>query len=124
MRFPPRLRLRRGREFDAVFKRGTRLDGHLFQLVAAPNGLQHDRLGLAVSRRVGGAVERNRVRRLLRESFRGLGRRPGSGVDLIVVARPGIVGCGQAEVERELRERVRRIQRPAGMAGTMASPAP
>ncbi len=124
MRFPPRLRLRTGSEFDAVFKRGARLEGRLFQLVAAPNGLQHDRLGLAIGRRVGGAVERNRARRLVRESFRGLGPGLGPGVDLIVVALPEIVGSSQAEVERELRERVRRIRRPARTAGTMPSPAP
>jgi len=70
MRFRPRQRLRTGADFDAVFKRGARLDGRLFLLVAAPNGRAFDRLGLAVSRRIGGAVERNRARRLLREMMR------------------------------------------------------
>jgi len=119
MRFLSRQRLRTGAEFDAAFKRGARLDGRLFLLVAAPNGRTFDRLGLAVSRRVGGSVERNRARRLLRESFRRLARPAGPGVDLVVVARSGLVGCGQAEVDRELRERVQRIRRPAPMAGAL-----
>jgi ribonuclease P protein component len=122
MRFRRRQRLRTGREFDAAFKRGARAEGRLFLLVAAPNGRPFDRLGLAVSRRIGGSVERNRVRRLLRESFRRLERPPGSGVDLVVVARAALVGLGQAEVDRELRERIRRIQRPAGMAGAAPPP--
>jgi ribonuclease P protein component len=124
MRFLPRQRLTTGDEFDAVFKRGTRLGGRLFLLVAAPNRGRHDRLGLAVSRRVGGAVERNRARRLLRESFRRLDRPAGPGVDLVVVARAEIVGCRQAEVDRELQERVGRIRRaPLPLAGPGPSPA-
>jgi ribonuclease P protein component len=122
MRFQPRQRLRTGVEFDAVFKRGTRVGGRLFLLVAATNRVRHDRLGLAVSRRVGGAVARNRARRLLRESFRRLGPPTGPGVDLVVVARAEIVGCRQAEVDRELQERVGRIRR-APLAGPGPSPA-
>jgi ribonuclease P protein component len=122
MRFPSRRRLRAGREFDAAFKRGVRVEGRLFLLVAAPNGRSFDRLGLAAGRRVGGAVERNRVRRLLRESFRRLERPGGPGVDLVVVARASLVGLGQAEVDRELRERVRRIERAAGVAGAAPPP--
>jgi ribonuclease P protein component len=117
MRFFSRQRLRTGAEFDAAFKRGARLDGRLFLLVVAPNGRAFDRLGLAVSRRVGGSVQRNRARRLLRESFRHLARPGGRGVDLVVVARPDLVGRGQAEVDRELGERVLRIKRQAPVAG-------
>ena len=122
MRFLSRQRLRTGAEFDFAFKRGVRLDGRLFLVVAAPNGRLFDRLGLAVSRRVGGSVERNRARRLLRESFRRLPRPRGPGVDLVVVARPDLVGRGQAEVDRELRERVLRIKRPAPVAGAPPPP--
>jgi ribonuclease P protein component len=122
MRFRRRQRLRTGREFDATFKRGARADGRLFLLVAAPNGRPFDRLGLAVSCRIGGAVVRNRLRRILRESFRRVERPRGSGVDVVVVARAALVGLGQAEVDREFRERVRRVLCPAGMAGAASSP--
>jgi ribonuclease P protein component len=123
MRLRRRQRLRTGAEFDAVFRRGTRLDGHLFLLVAAPNGRPFDRLGLAVSRRVGGAVKRNRARRLLREGFRRAERAPGPGFDLVVVARASLAAQGQAEVDRVLRERVRRLPRPPGVVRA-DSPAP
>ena len=123
MRFRPRQRLRTGAEFDDVFKRGARLDGRLFLLVAAPSGRGFDRLGLAVSRRIGGAVERNRARRLLRESFRRLPRGGRPALDLVVVARSPLASSGQAEVDRELRERLRSIQRRTVGAGE-AAPSP
>jgi ribonuclease P protein component len=120
-RYGPRRRLRTGAEFDAVFKRGTRLGGRLFVLVIAPNPLGIDRLGLAVSRRVGGAVARNRARRLVRDSFRRLAPEAGGGVDIVVVAHKDLVACSQAEVDRELRERIRRIRRAAQPRGTGAA---
>jgi len=122
MRFRPRQRLRTGAEFDTVSKSGARLDGRLFLLLAAPNGRAFDRLGLAVSRRVGGAVERNRARRLLREAFRRLGLAGAPGLDLVVVARAPLARHGQAEVDRELRERLLRIRRRAVVAGEAAAP--
>jgi ribonuclease P protein component len=122
MRFRPRQRLRTAADFDAVFKRGARLDGRLFLLLAAPNGRAFDRLGLAVSRRIGGAVERNRARRLLREGFRRLERAGSPGLDLVVVARAPLARHGQAEVDGELRERLLRIRRRAVAAGEAASP--
>jgi ribonuclease P protein component len=116
-RLRPRQRLRKGSEFDAVFRRGRRLDGALFLLVAAANDVAVDRLGIAVSRRVGPAVRRNRARRLVREGFRRLGRTAGPALDLVVVPRVSLAGRGLVEVERELRDRVeraRRIARPGG----------
>ncbi len=123
-RYGPRRRLRRASEFDAVFKRGARLAGRLFLLIVAPNGLGRDRLGLAVSRKVGGSVARTRVRRLLRESFRRLasGERPG--LDLVVVARPELAACGQAEVDRELARRLLKHRPPPPQpAGARPDPA-
>jgi len=122
MRFRPRQRLRTGADFDAVFKKGARLDGPLFLLVAAPNGRAFDRLGLAVSRRVGGAVERNRARRLLREGFRRIEPAGSVGFDLVAVARAPLARRGQAEVARELRERLQSFRRRAVASGEAAPP--
>lgn len=60
---------------------------------AGKNELPYARLGLSVSRRVGGAVERNRWKRLAREVFRRHRARLPVGVDLVVVAHPGIEPC-------------------------------
>jgi ribonuclease P protein component len=114
-RFGARRRLRTAAEFDAVFKRGRRLGGRLFLIVATPNQVGRDRLGLAVSRRTGNAAERNRARRLLRESFRRIAREDDAGLDLVIVAHRAIAACRQAEVDSELRDRYRRLE-PRGAA--------
>jgi ribonuclease P protein component len=59
------------------------------------------RLGVITSRKVGGAVERNRARRLLRESFRRHQLELSKPVDLVLVARPSIAGKSFMQVERE-----------------------
>jgi ribonuclease P protein component len=90
------------------------VEGRLFVMIGLPNDRGDHRLGLAVSRRVGGATERNRVRRVLRESFRRLEPAEEGGFDLVVVARAEIVGRKQAEVDREFRDRVRRLHAQGG----------
>ena len=122
-RFRPRQRLATRAEFDRVFKAGRRLDGRLFTLLAAANGREHDRLGLTVSRRIGGATVRNRARRLLRESFRRLAARAAGAFDLVILAKADIVGRTQAEVDREFRERIQRLQRADGAPGASPRPA-
>ncbi|MGD9633387.1 MAG: ribonuclease P protein component [Pirellulales bacterium] len=68
--FPKRLRLLKPGEFDRVMRsRVSAVDGAM-RVYGAANELGHSRLGLTVSRRVGGAVERNRWKRALREAFR------------------------------------------------------
>jgi ribonuclease P protein component len=79
-------------------------------VIALPNGRTEHRLGIAAGRKLGGAVVRNRARRLLRESFRRLVPTAGEGFDLVVVAGADLVGCTQAQVDRELRERLRRLR--------------
>ena len=122
-RFGPHRRLRSAREFDVVFKRGRRLPGPLFLRAVAENRRGTFRLGLAVSRRVGGAVARNRARRLLRESFRRLPRQAGAGIDVVVVPNKDIVSCSQAEVDRELGARLARVRRASEPPGARPDPA-
>lgn len=68
--FPKSHRLLKGAEFDAVFSKRLRRSDRILTVHALPNTLGHPRLGLAVSRKVGNAVRRNRWKRLLREAFR------------------------------------------------------
>ena len=84
-----RMRLSRSADFDRVFRQGRSHAGRELVLYVFPRGEAGDepRLGLSVSRKVGGAVERNRVKRLLREAFAAEGERLPAGTDAVVVAR-------------------------------------
>lgn len=75
-------------EFDRVFKRSRRSADKLFTVLYCGNELGYPRLGLAIAKRnVRLAVQRNRLKRLIRESFRAA--RPGlDSVDIVVLARP------------------------------------
>ncbi len=65
------LHLRSPSEFRRVYERGKRYDGQLVSAFVQPNNLQDHRIGITASRKaIGNAVERNRAKRLLRETFR------------------------------------------------------
>jgi ribonuclease P protein component len=90
---PAQRRLRRTRDFDATYAHGRRLGDGFFSVTAKSNTLSAPRLGLAVAVRVaGGGVARNRIRRIIRESFR-LHQLEIPAVDLVVSARPRVKGA-------------------------------
>lgn len=88
---PGRGRLSRSAEFDRVFRQGRSHAGRDLVLYVFSRGEEagEPRLGLAVGRKVGGAVERNRVKRVLREAFAAEGARLPAGSDAVVIARAG-----------------------------------
>jgi ribonuclease P protein component len=86
--FPKPLHLRTPREFAAVYDAKVRESRGPLLIYALPNGLNHPRIGLSTSRKVGTAVRRNRIRRLLREAFRLMQHDLPRGYDLVVVVRP------------------------------------
>jgi ribonuclease P protein component len=84
-----RQRLSRSAEFERVYRQGKSVGNRHLVLYTFPNATaDRARLGLSVSRKVGGAVERNRVKRLLREAFQRFEDELEGGQDVVVVARP------------------------------------
>jgi ribonuclease P protein component len=89
---PRRRRLSRSAEFERVYRQGRSKANRFLVLYAFPRDESDEqdgpRLGLSVSRRVGGAVERSRVKRVLREAFWAEAERLPADSDYVVVARP------------------------------------
>ena len=87
-RFLSKYRLRRGADFQRVYRQRSSVSDQWLLIYGCHNGLGHPRLGLSVSRKLGGAVLRNRWKRLIREAFRLSRPELPEGVDLIVIPRP------------------------------------
>jgi ribonuclease P protein component len=101
---PAIRRIRRKPEFDVIQTRGRRLGNEHFGLTVYCSGSPTARLGLAVSLKVAGnGVERNRIRRIIRESFR-LRQHDLPALDLVVIARSRARGAQNHELRTSLGE--------------------
>jgi ribonuclease P protein component len=119
-----RPRLTRSADFDRVYRRGRSAATRAFVVYAFGSGEDEGssaeleaRLGVSVGRRVGGAVQRNAVKRILREAFWSLEDELPDDQDFVVVARAGAADLvdreGYEGVRRELAELLERLKRPA-----------
>lgn len=113
---PKRARLSRSADFERVLRRGRSHPGRELVLHVFPRADDQGppRLGLSVSRKVGGAVERNRVKRLLREAFARESSRLPPGTDAVVVARADAKALAEREglagVQARLGQLIERVE--------------
>jgi ribonuclease P protein component len=116
--------LSRSGDFDRVFRHGRSFAGRELVLYVFPRGDEEaPRLGLSVSRKIGGAVDRNLVKRLLREAFAAESHRLPAGTDAVVVARAESKALAEREgltgIRRALRDLMRVV---AGQAEAPEAP--
>src|SRR5580692_5320742 len=122
---PGRGRLSRSAEFERVYRQGRSIANRHLVLYTFPNAsTEQPRLGLSVSRKVGGAVQRNKVKRLLREAFARAEGDLKADQDVVVVARPPAGELAEREglagVDAALTDLISRVGLRVGIVDTAA----
>lgn len=102
-------RLTRSGDYASVRRSGRSRAHPLLILAAAPNGGKATRVGFTVGKKIGTAVTRNRVKRVLREAARSRLARVRPGYDVVLIARPEAAGAGLATVSAALDLLFRRM---------------
>ena len=94
--------LKKNRDFQLVYKEGKSLANRYLVLYVKENGLEKNRVGISVSKKVGNSIVRHRLTRLIRESYRLQEDMFNSGLDMVVIARVSAKGKGYKEISSAL----------------------
>ena len=109
--FPKTERLRKRREFLGVYERGDKIQSTYFVLYMLENGRPHHRLGITASRKIGGAVVRNRIKRSLREVFRANKQAIFPHCDLVVNAKRSAARARNQQIQEDVLKGILRWKR-------------
>jgi ribonuclease P protein component len=112
--FRPKEHLRRPIDFQRVYERRRSASDHLLLVYGRENGLPHSRLGLSVSRKMGNAVTRNRIRRLFREAYRLSRDELPVGVDWVLIPRGSNVALTLEGLRESLKALAAQVGRKLG----------
>lgn len=94
--------LKKNNQFQFVYRNGKSFANKLLVMYVIENGLEINRIGISVSKKVGNSIVRHRVTRLIRESYRLQEEIFNSGLDIVIVARPGAAATKCGEIESAL----------------------
>jgi ribonuclease P protein component len=111
VRFRPEERIRRRAEFKKVYERGVRIHSRYTMVFILSNERAIGRLGIAATRKLGGAVQRNRAKRLIREVFRR--NRIAAGFDVVIIPKRDLLDASLSALETDYRALLERRLRPA-----------
>ncbi len=110
-------RLRKRKEFLGVYERGDKIQSTYFVLYMLENGRSHHRLGITASRKIGGAVVRNRIKRRLREIFRTNKQAIFPHCDLVVNAKRSAARARNHQIQEDILKGILRWKRKAAPPG-------
>ena len=96
------FRVKREKDFKAIFKEGTSFANRKFVVYQLENQQNHFRVGLSVSKKLGNAVTRNQIKRRIRHILLNVREHLADNVDFVVIARKGVEGLDYAEMEKNL----------------------
>ena len=102
MRYPHSESLKKNRDFQLLYKEGRSRANRYLVLYVKENGLEKNRLGVSVSKKVGNSIVRHRITRLIRESYRLHEDMFNSGLDMVVIARVSAKDRSMREIESAL----------------------
>ena len=110
--FRPLERLRKKRDFESLYSTGNRYHGRYIILIFNPNNLNLSRLGVVVSKKHGGAVRRNRIKRWIRTLFRRNKDLLKTPLDLLIIPKKPILEIPWARLEEDYRAAIRHVTGP------------